>query len=490
VSAAAPVPGCPGCEALQARVQAQDARIAELEAALAALQAQVAELTARLQQDSHNSSKPPSSDPPWQSRPPRSGSGSGRKRGGQQGHPGRTRRMAAEEDLTASHDYFPAHCRGCGASLPETARAHDPAPRRHQVWDLPEAPPTVTEHRCHGRYCSGCGKLTFADLPVGVSPTGQGPRLEAFVVLLTGGYRVSRRGAAHLVQDVWRIPLCPATVSRIEARLSHALEPIVAALGRALAAATQVHVDETPWWEAGKRFWLWTAGAAHVVLYRIDPERSRDAFNRLLAQARAAAGEEFAFILGSDRLSTYGHWPAARHQHCLAHVQRDLEGAALRGGMGGANAAWAQEALAEVFSAWHRYRRGELDRAGLLEAVAPAQRSFRTALELGEMFGSAKQRGLFRTLLKEWERLWVFLEQEGVEPTNNRAERALRGGVIWRKTSFGSQSERGRQYVERVLTVVGTARLQGRNVLEYLTEVVRAAHAGRPAPDLLHASPP
>ena len=257
-----------------------------------------------------------------------------------------------------------------------------------------------------------------------------------------------------------------------------------------MAAATQIHVDETPWWEAGKRYWLWTATTAQVVYYRIDPERSRDAFDRLLAQVREATEGEFAFILGSDRLSTYGHWPATRHQHCLAHVKRDLEGAALRGGMGAANAAWAQEALSEVFAAWHRFRRGELDRAGLLEVVAPPQRSFRSALELGEMFGSSKQRGLFRTLLKEWERRWVFLEQEGVEPTNNPAERALRGGVIWRKTSFGSQSERGRQYVERMLTVVGTARLHGARVLAYLTEVVRASHAGRPAPELPHVSPP
>ena len=483
MSTAAPVPGCPGCEALQTRVQEQDARIA-------ALEAQLAELKARLEQDSQNSSRPPSSDPPWQSRPPRTGSGSGRKGGGQRGHPGRTRRRVAEEDLTASHDYFPLHCRGCDAALAAGAGPKDPRPRRHQVWELPEAPPTVEEHRCHGRYCSGCGKLTWADLPAGVSPTGQGPRLEGFVALLTGGYRVSRRGAAHLVRDVWRIPLCAGTVSRIEARLSQALEPLTATLSRALATATQVNVDETPWWEAGKRLWLWTASTAHVVFYRIDPERSRDAFDRLLAQARAVAGEEFAFTLGSDRLSTYGHWPASRHQHCLSHVGRDLEGAALRGGMGGANAAWAQEALGEVFAAWHRFRRGELDRAGLLEAAAPKQRSFRTALELGEMFGSTKQRGLFRTLLKGWERLWVFLEQEGVEPTNNRAERALRGAVIWRKTSFGTQSERGRQYVERMLTVVGTARLHDRNVLEYLTEVVRAAHAGRPAPDLLPASPP
>jgi transposase len=482
VSPADPVPGCPGCAALQARLAEQDAKIA-------ALQAQVAELTARLEQHSRNSSQPPSADPPWQARPPRT-TGSGRKRGGQPGHRGHTRSWVPPAALTATHEYFPAQCGGCGTALPAPAHPHDPAPRRHQVWELPAAPPTVEEHRRHGRHCPRCGQLTWADLPEGVSPTGQGPRLEGFLGLLTGAYRVSRRAAAQLVQEVWGIPVCAATVSRVEARLTQALEPVAAALGRALAAATQLHVDETPWWEAGKRSWLWTATTPQVVFYRIDPERSRAAFDRLLALARAAAGEDFAWILGSDRYSTYGHWPAAQHQHCLAHVQRDLAGAAARGGPGGANASWAEAALGEVFTAWHRFCRGELERDALLETVAPAQRALQSALELGVQFGSGKQRGLFRMLLQEWERLWVFLEAEGVEPTNNRAERALRGGVIWRKTSFGSQSERGRQYVERLLTVVGTARLHGRPVLDYLTEVMRASHAGRPAPELLPGSSP
>ena len=467
-----------------------EAQVAALQDLLTALQAQVAELTARLEQNSQNSSRPPSSDPPWQPRAPRPASGSGRQRGGQRGHAGHTRAMLPPEALTARFDYFPTHCRGCGTPLPESAGPQDPAALRHQVWELPAAPPRVSEYRRHGRCCPGCGQLTWAELPPSISPTGQGPRLEALVGLLTGGYRVSRRAVSRLVQEVWGIPLCSATASRIEARLASALEPVYAALGRALAAATQVHVDETPWWEAGKRLWLWTAATAHVAFYRIDWERSRDAFDRLLARAREAVGEEFAFILGSDRYSAYGHWPGRRHQHCLAHVRRDLEGAAARGGLGGANAAWAQEALSEVFAAWRRFRCGELDRAALRETVAPVQTSFRAALELGVSFGSDKQRGLFRTLLKEWERLWVFLEQEGVEPTNNRAERALRGGVIWRKTSFGSQSERGRRYVERMLTVVGTARLRGWQVLEYLTAVVQASHAGQPASDLLHASSP
>jgi transposase len=246
-------------------------------------------------------------------------------------------------------------------------------------------------------------------------------------------------------------------------------------------------VDETPWWEAGKRRWLWTAATLTVLFYRIDPERSRAAFERVLVLAREAVPELFAPILGSDRYSAYAHWEPRRHQHCLAHVARDLEAAALRGGPGAANAAWAQETLATVFAFWARFRRGELAREALWAAVAPLQQSFRCALELGEQFGNAQQRGLFRTLLKEWERLWVFLEQKDVEPTNNRAERALRGAVLWRKTSHGNHSARGRQYVERMLTVVGTARLQGQNVLAFLTDLLQAHRSGQPTPTLVPA---
>jgi transposase len=489
-----PIPGCPGCAALQARVQeleAQAARLPEREAQVAtlsalvtSLQAQVAELTARLHQDSQNSSRPPSSDPPWQARPPQPGSG--RPRGGQRGHRGTTRAWVAPEHLTARHDYFPPACGRCGTALPPAAGPTDPAPRRHQVWEVPIAPPEITEHRCHGRYCPACGRLTWAVLPPDVSRSGQGPRLEAVLGLLTGAYRVSRRGAAALVQDLFGVPVCAATVSRVEARLTAALAAVYAALGRALAAATQLNVDETPWWEAGRRSWLWTAATREVVFYRIDAERSRAALERLLSRAREAVPELLP-VLGSDRYSAYGHWEATRHQHCLAHVARDLEAAAQRGGLGQANAAWAQEDLARVFAAWGRYRRGELAREDLQAELLPVQQSFRAALELGEQFGTGKQRGLFRTLLKEWERLWVFLNHEGVEPTNNRAEQALRGAVIWRKTSYGSQSERGRCYVERMLSVVGTARLQGRNVLAFLTELLRAHQAGQPAPTLVSA---
>ena len=490
-----PVPGCPGCEALQARVQeleALAARVPLLEAQVstltdlvAALQAQVAELTARLQQSSQNSSRPPSSDPPWQTRPPRPPSG--RKRGGQPGHRGRTREWAAEPQVC---DYVPQQCAGCGAALPTPPAPADPLPRAHQVWELPVPQPEVTEHRCHGRHCPACGQLTWAALPPAVSPSGQGPRLEAVLGLLTGAYRLSRRGAAALLGDLFAVPLCAATVSRVEARLTDALETTYQAVGRALAAATQIHVDETPWWEAGKRVWLWTAATRHAVFYRIDPRRSRAACEAVLALAREALpalGQAEMPVLGSDRYSAYLHWEAGRHQHCLAHVARDLEAAALRGGPGAENAAWAREELAAVFACWGRFRRGELERDELLAALVPVQRSFRSALALGEQFGSARQRGLSRTLLAEWERLWVFLEQEGVEPTNNAAEQALRGAVLWRKTSFGSQSERGRQYVERMLTVVGTARRQQRHVLAWLTDVLQAHRTGAPPPALVPA---
>lgn len=443
---------------------------------------------ARLDQNSQNSSRPPSGDPPWKARPPRTGSGG--KRGGQPGHRGHTRRQVPEAELTGWQEYYPAGCQHCGTEFADPDAGVKQPPRCHQVWELPIAAPEVTEYRRHGCTCPDCGRVTWAELPPEVPRSGQGPRLEGLLGLLTGAYRLSRRNAAQLVGEVWGLPLCAATVSRVEARLTTALAPVHAALGKALATATQIHVDETPWWEAGQRLWLWTATTAQVCYFHVDPERSREALNRLLAPFREGASDSFGCILGSDRYSAYGHWPADRHQHCLGHVDRDLAGAAARGGLGAANAACAQEDLGQIFHLWHQFQRGELDRETLQELAVPHQTSLRTALELGEMFGNPKQRGLCRTLLKEWDRLWVFLAVEGVEPTNNTAERTLRTGVIWRKTSFGSQSERGRQYVARMLSVVGTARRQGCRVLDYLTAVMRAQHAGLPAPFLPITTPP
>jgi transposase len=230
------------------------------------------------------------------------------------------------------------------------------------------------------------------------------------------------------------------------------------------------------------------------VIYRIDERRNREAWGalwaRLLESAREATGGDLSAILGSDRLSVYNHWSRERHQHCLSHVQRTLAGAAVAQVDGWVNAKAAHDEVTNAFRLWDGYRRGELDREALAEQMEPVKAMMQAMLRLGVEFGSKKNRGLFQNLLREWDRLWVFVEVDGVEPTNNRAEQALRRAVIWRKTSFGSQSETGRRFAERMLTVVGTARLRGIAVLDYLTRAVGSHQAGLPIPLLPQAQPP
>ena len=447
-----------------------------MRAAVTRLEEQVRELTARLGQDSSNSSRPPSSDPPWKPRPKRESRGG--KRGGQRGHPGKTRELVPEEALAALHWHDPGRC-ACGVDLSGEPVAEHLPPRRHQQWELPEPQPLVTEDRCRAKVCPACGKEAWGKLPPGVGTSGQGPRLEATIGLLTGAFRMSRGNAALLLREVWGIPICKATVSQVERRLTAALAAPLQEIATALGRAWTLHVDETSWFEGGKRLWLWLAVSAEAVLCRIDAERSREAFGRLLGLKDGKPGGLDPPRLVTDRYGAYLSWPADRHQHCNAHILRDLEGAAERGAAG---AAFARDRLREAFGHWQRFKRQEIDRETLQRDTAGVQPGLLAALRLGEAQGDRKFRGVCRTLQAEWDRMWLYLEAEGVEPTNNAAEQAIRPAVLWRKTSYGSQSERGRRYAEAMLSVTHTARKNGINVLRFLTEASRAALTGAPAP--------
>jgi transposase len=469
---------------LQARLAEVLTENEALRAANAALGAENAELKARLDQNSQNSSKPPSTDPPWKPRPAKKPK-SGKKQGGQAGHRGQTRALVPESELTGSHDYVPSHCRGCQAELPEAGGEEGLSPRRHQVWELPPARPEVYEHRCHSRRCPGCGTRTWAELPPEVPRSGQGPRLEAAIGYLTGALRLSRRRAAECLAELWGFPICAATVSNTEGRLVGALNPVYEEVMRALGRQGCLHADETTWWDGGKRYWLWTLTGSGLSGFRIEASRSRDAFTSFLAALGLNAAGPDPPILVSDRYAAYQHWHPGRHQYCLAHIIRALLGLAERSGPTPAAANWALDRLASLFRLWYRFRDGHLPRRQLRREAAALVSGVHSAFRMGAKAPEPKVSAWFEHLLAHWECLWLFLEHEGVEPTNNAAERALRGAVIWRKTSFGSQSERGQRYVERMMTVAETARRQGRSVFQFLVAVCQARLAGQPTPTLL-----
>ncbi len=464
-----------------------DARIAKLEALVKALQktvqeqaAEIAELKRRLGQDSSNSDKPPSSDPPH--RPPRKKPGTGkRKPGGQPGHEGKTRPLLPPEEVDEIQDHKPSTCDDCGRKL----TGEDDSPLRHQVTDVPPVEPTVVEHRLHSLRC-GCGTTTQADLPPGVPSGAFGPRLGALVGLLTGAYRISKRNTRQLLLDCFGVQISLGSIKALEDNLSDALaECVEEAAAYVQTEATSVGMDETSWRVRGKKAWLWTAVTTLVAVFAIRFSRGSDVAKELL-------GEGYRGHLVSDRWSGYVWYSAERRQVCWSHLKRDFEKLVEAGGELGALGEELQKRRRQLFKWWHRVRDGTLTRVGFQRKVKPLRAEVADLLRQAAACTdqSSKLAGMANAIHKVESCMWTFVDHPGVEPTNNAAERALRHAVIWRKTSFGTQSRRGTVFVERMLTVATSLRLQGRNVLDFLVEASSAALTGAVPPSLLPAALP
>jgi len=469
----APNPNCPGCEALRAEIAALTTLVTQL-------QAQVAQLQARLNQNSRNSSRPPSTDGPQHRPPPPKPQPGGRPPGGQPGHPGHPRPLKPESEVDFLVPLVPVVCAHCQACLPLAPTPADPPPQRHQVIDLPPQLLETTEYQLHARTCAACGKRTWAALPPEAPPGVVGPRLQALCALLVGHYHLSRRDTQELLGDVLGGELSLGALSALEGRTAEVLAAPYAAVQAAVAAAPAVNADETSWREGNRKAWLWTATTPALSLFRIDPSRSRAAFERLLPPVAPGAR-----TVTSDRYRAYMHLRGDEHQLCWSHLIRDFTALAELKDGGQATGAAALVVADELFDHWHAFRRGEIDRATFQQRLRPPQARLCRLLRRARDSGHWKGAGLARDLLRHWPSLWTFARVEGVEPTNNAAERAVRPGVLWRKGSFGNQGASGRTFAERLLTVAVSLRLQGLSVFAYLQAAVRAGRAGEAAPSLL-----
>jgi transposase len=450
--------------ALRAVLDTMRGRVAELGQ-------RVRELEARLGQDSSNSSKPPSSDPVGlKRRPPRRPSG--RRRGGQPGHERHLRAMVPPERLDAVVECRPPACRRCGRPL----AGDDPKPLRHQVAELPEVRPEVAEYRLHRLACPGCGGATRADLPPGVPGGAFGPRLLATVSLLTGAYRLSKRQVQAAMSDLLGLTISAGMVAKAEQKAATATAAPVEEVREAIRDANALCVDETGWREGHKRAWLWTAVGPGATAFRIDRSRGADALHALV-------GEPIGPVIVSDRSPTYARAPS--RQVCWAHLRRDLQSMIDRAAGGESVGARLLHFSGSVFEWWKRLEVGTIHRQTLRGYVAGLRPIVRSLLEEGAACGCRWTAKVCRKLLSIERSLWTFAAVEGVPPHNNAAERALRHGVIWRKTSHGTDSESGSRFVEGVLTIVATCRQRGRDVLAFLTECFRAGFERRPAPSLL-----
>jgi transposase len=452
-------------------------QVGELIEANRRLEARVAELEQRLNRSSRNSSLPPSQDPP--SAPPRPQEpGSGRKRGGQPGHEGKNRPLLPLEGVDEVVEHWPERCHACAHVFGEDDRVDAAAAQRHQVSELPPVAVTVTEHRLHRLRCPACAAETRAELPAEVPRSAFGPRLQAAVATLAVRNRVSRRDAVELMRELFGADLSTGAVDAIVQRTGEALERPHARLQDHLRSASAVYIDETGWRLRGGKRTLWGALTSSTAVFRIAPDRHE-------REAKALLGDDFAGIACSDRWWAYNYLDRERRQLCWAHLARDFtahsEGLAAQKEFGEAGIA----ITTSVFEAWHEFRESG-DRGHLRERIGPPQDELRALLEhAGRKSTKTKYHRLFaNNLLKHWPALWNFTLLDGVEPTNNHAERGLRGAVIHRKLSLGSHSEQGEHTIERLLSASITCRLQRRSLFAYLTDVLNASIRGDPIPAL------
>ena len=413
------------------------------------LEKRIEMLEARLNQNSQNSSKPPSSDGPFKKPKPKSKRGE-RKRGAQKGHKGHRQQML---EPTKVKNLLPDAC-DCGQLVlnPDSIMPY----YTHQHIELPEIKMDVTHFILHKGRCNSCGKTVKARVPNKVS-SGYGPRLSAVIAELSGSHGASRLMVQDFCQSVLGVPISVGGIQRVIDRVSEAIEPIYSEIGNQARKAKVNGVDETSWLQSGKLKWLWTMVNETVSFFMIHQNRSKQAFDELVADWKG--------ILISDNYRVYVNWINKR-QTCLAHFIRKAKGLAER----------KDESI-------RRFGRCILKELKLLCHWArkpPDEEQWtdfysRLLLLLMLFEGADDDAGrLARSIAREMESLWLFLDEKGVEPTNNRSERALRFAVMWRKRSNGTQSDKGDRWVERILSLKHTCRMRSLSVFPILTDAIDA----------------
>lgn len=479
-------------ERLRQELIERDEKLSEAEKQISEAEKQIADLERKLAlrlQNSVTSSKPPSSDGLAGEQRQRGSrkSKSRRKPGGQPGHRGHWRGLAPAERVNSVIDLLPARCRHCDCRLAGGSRkvSTQGEPRRHQVTELPPIEAHITEYRCQSAVCPDCGKATQAELPQEVQGHF-GPELTALIAYLTVVCRMPRRVVQELLEQVLGIPLSLGSIQNSWEEASEAVAEPCTELEKQLSHQPVINSDETGYRTSGEKRWLWALVAPGFVFYKIALTRGAEVLVQLL-------GAVFAGILCSDRCPTYLKYHKGEGQFCWAHFKRNILGV-LEIAKTTEAERFSRDALAlhaRLFRLWHRFRAGPgvrygpITREQLIEKSIPLEKKF---FALADRYLDSRDkdvRNLALALLKHFERFFTFLRNEGVEPTNNAAERALRCAVQWRKTSFGSRSVQGEIAVARLLTATRTCRMQNREPLDYLGTAIQSRRRAQAVPSLL-----
>jgi len=455
---------------------------AAAEAQALALFDQVAELAGRLEklerrvaQNSRNSSMAPSSDRGQAPKRP-ARKKSERKQGGQDGHVGRSRGLTDTPDETFEHP--PEQCRKCGRRFGGDEQQVG-RPLRHQVIDLPETVVVTTEHQLPKLCCPDCRTHTRGQLPAGVERGAFGPRLRATVVMLAV-MLMSRRATLTLLRDMFGASISLGSIENILKQASDALAAPWEAIRSAVQSADVAHADETSWARAGQRLWLWAALSGTAACYRIDPTRARPAAKALLG--------DYGGLLITDRYSVYDFIDPDRRQVCLSHLARNFQAFAERPGAPGRHGHAIRALIDDVIRADSAARRENRTLHWHTGPGHDLHDRLMDTLEAGERSQTPDLAGLCARILDIWPTLWNFTEHPNAEATNNRGERAIRHAVLWRKTSNGTQTDAGERFVERILSIRETCRLNDKPLHDYLVDVHAARLTGQPTPTPLPAA--
>jgi len=442
-------------------IQLQSEYITKLEARIAEQDKRIAQLESQLSKNSKNSSKPPSSD--WKGNTQK-----GKNRGGAKpGHQGFARAPISEEKITRQIVVMPKACPRCGG----TELGSERKPIFHHVIDLPEIVPDITRYRLERCRCLACGKHVRAELPQGVPHSMLGPRLTAFIGLLNTTFSASLRKSKKMIGFLIKEEFSPATIFASQQRISNALAGTYEQIQRAFTQEKVVGADETGWRTRGQRRWVWVGSGTACTVLQITAHRSRACAEQLL-------GKSSHQPLITDRYQAYA--PKGPHQYCLAHWKRDIESLTKH-----------KEAceelsfdLREVFINWKLYEKKLIDRKQLRSRIGYRRDRMRETLNYWAIAGPEDLQNFCERHLKHFDRYWTFLRIDGMEPTNNRSERDLRQLVIRRKICFGTRSEEGERFVERIYSTAQTLAKRGGSLFSYLEQSIRAYWAGEPSPTL------
>lgn len=442
---------------------------------------QLVEAVARKSTNSSNSSKPPSSDgfvKPPRKRRAQEGEAK-RKPGGQKGHKGVTRELFPLDQVREILHFYPEKCRKCGAPVPDnpTPEMFNSEPIRHQQFEIPPNSLDITECQRFGFECS-CGTTTWAELPAEWQ-SGYGPRLVATLTYLTAGHRISRRGSEDISETLLGVPISTGSVCGV---LNHTAESVKQTFEELLSRVPSLpflNADETSWPVGRMLSWLWIFVAPMFVVFKIGPRNSET--------LKGVIGEHFEGILCCDRFRAYFKAHGGVFQFCWAHLIRNFKELASTYTKEDAQRL-SQRMLGEaerLFHIWHMHTGGDITRSELIKLSVPIRARMKACLKQYTASDIKQVRKFAGNLLLCWDGLFTFLYHEGVEPTNNIAEQGVRPPVMWRRICQGNKTDQGARVTERLLTVIQTCRMQGRNPIEFLTEAITAYRKGLPAPSLL-----